>query len=210
VHMTIEAVQSESFASVLSNASMVVADGMPLIWLGRRQGFVLPRRVYGPDLMVHFLRSTQGRGYRHFFFGGAPGVAEKLVTNLQSQMDVNCVGTVSPPFRTLSPAEDQEVVDSINSARPDIIWVCLGCPKQERWMFEHSTKIEAAAMVGVGQAFDIHAGNLRQAPRIMRENGLEWLFRLCIEPRRLWRRYLIYNSKFIYYNVLQQLGLRDF
>jgi N-acetylglucosaminyldiphosphoundecaprenol N-acetyl-beta-D-mannosaminyltransferase len=210
VHMTIEAVQSESFASVLSNASMVVADGMPLIWLGRRQGFVLPRRVYGPDLMMHFLRSTQGRGYRHFFFGGAPGVAEKLVTNLQSQMDVNCVGTVSPPFRTLSPAEDQEVVDSINSARPDIIWVCLGCPKQERWMFEHSTKIEAAAMVGVGQAFDIHAGNLRQAPRIMRENGLEWLFRLCIEPRRLWRRYLIYNSKFIYYNVLQQLGLRDF
>jgi N-acetylglucosaminyldiphosphoundecaprenol N-acetyl-beta-D-mannosaminyltransferase len=210
VHMIIEAVQSRDFARVLSEAALVVPDGMPLIWLGRRSGHSLPRRVYGPDLMIEFLRDTQDRDYRHFFFGGVPGIAETLVRNLQSQVRLNCVGTNSPPFRPLSSEEDRQLVSEINSAKPDIVWVCLGCPKQERWMFEHREKIEAAAMVGVGQAFDIYAGNLRQAPAFLRNNGLEWLFRLCIEPRRLWRRYLVYNSKFIFYNLLESLQLRRF
>lgn len=210
VHMIVEAVQNQSFASVLANAGLVVPDGMPLIWLGRRQGYSLPKRVYGPELMFEFFRRTKDRQYRHFFYGGAPGVAEKLVENVRSSVNINCVGILSPPFRTLSPDEDEALVKTINSARPDVVWVCLGCPKQERWMYDHSISIRAPAMIGVGQAFDIYAGNLRQAPTVMRENGLEWFFRLCIEPRRLWRRYLIYNSKFVYYNLLQGLGLRSF
>jgi N-acetylglucosaminyldiphosphoundecaprenol N-acetyl-beta-D-mannosaminyltransferase len=210
VHMIIEAVRNADFKMILQNAGMVVPDGMPLIWRGRRQGFELPRRVYGPDLMYEFCRSTQDKDYRHFFYGGAPGVAEKLVESLRSQVRINSAGTISPPFKSLSAAEDAALVDQINAAHPDILWVCLGCPKQERWMYEHRNVLNVPVMVGVGQAFDIYAGTLRQAPAFMRENGLEWLFRLCIEPRRLWRRYLLYNSRFLYYSALERCGARKF
>jgi len=210
VHMIIEAIQDRSFAVVLERANLVAPDGMPLVWAARQRGFSLARRVYGPDLMLEFIRRTQDRNYRHFFYGGAPGVAERLVANLQSKLAFNSVGVLSPPFRKLTPEEDAAIVRSINSTKPDIVWVCLGCPKQERWMHEHADSIEAAAMIGVGQAFDIYAGTLGQAPAFMREHGLEWLFRLCIEPRRLWRRYLVYNSKFVFYSFLQHFGLRHF
>ena len=210
VHMIIEAVRNAEFKGILQNADMVVPDGMPLVWRGRRQGFDLPRRVYGPELMFEFCRSTQDEGYRHFFFGGAPGVAEKLAKSLRSQLRITSVGTLSPPFRALSVAEDAALVEQINAARPDILWVCLGCPKQERWMYMHRDVLQVPVMVGVGQAFDIYAGSLRQAPSFMRENGFEWLFRLCIEPRRLWRRYLLYNSSFLYYSALERCGVRKF
>jgi N-acetylglucosaminyldiphosphoundecaprenol N-acetyl-beta-D-mannosaminyltransferase len=210
VHMIIEAVHNPGFKDVLKNAEMVVPDGMPLVWRGRQQGVQLPRRVYGPELMFEFCRTTQSKGYRHFFFGGAPGVAEKLVDSLRTQMRIDCVGTLSPPFKPTSPAENMTFIDQINAARPDVLWVCLGCPKQERWMYEHRELLNVPVMVGVGQAFDIYAGTLRQAPALMRENGLEWLFRLCIEPRRLWRRYLIYNSRFLYYSTLERCGARKF
>lgn len=210
VHMIIEAVRNAGFKEILRKADMVVPDGMPLVWRGRRQGFALPRRVYGPDLMFEFCRSTQDKGYRHFFYGGAPGVAEKLVESLRFKMRIHAVGTLSPPFKPLSAAEDEALVEQINAARPDILWVCLGCPKQERWMYDHRNVLDVPVMVGVGQAFDIYAGTLRQAPSVMRENGLEWLFRLCIEPRRLWRRYLLYNSRFLYYSALERCGARKF
>jgi N-acetylglucosaminyldiphosphoundecaprenol N-acetyl-beta-D-mannosaminyltransferase len=210
VHMVIEAVRNAGFKNILMNADMVVPDGMPLVWRGRRQGFQLPRRVYGPDLMFEFFKSTQNKGYRHFFYGGAPGVAGKLVESLRSQLRIHSVGTLSPPFKPLSPAEDAALVEQINAARPDVLWVCLGCPKQERWMYEHRNTLNVPVMVGVGQAFDIYAGTLRQAPPVMRENGMEWLFRLCIEPKRLWRRYLLYNSRFLYYSALERCGARKF
>jgi N-acetylglucosaminyldiphosphoundecaprenol N-acetyl-beta-D-mannosaminyltransferase len=210
VHMIIEAVHNPGFKDVLKNAEMVVPDGMPLVWRGRQQGAQLPRRVYGPELMFEFCRTTQNKGYRHFFYGGAPGVAQKLVGSLRTQMRIDCVGTLSPPFKPASPADNMAFIDQINAARPDVLWVCLGCPKQERWMYEHRELLNVPVMVGVGQAFDIYAGTLRQAPALMRENGLEWLFRLCIEPRRLWRRYLIYNSRFLYYSALERCGARKF
>jgi N-acetylglucosaminyldiphosphoundecaprenol N-acetyl-beta-D-mannosaminyltransferase len=210
VHMIMEAVHRKDFAEVLAQADLVAPDGMPLIWTANRQGLRLKRRVYGPDLLMDFCRSTQEQNYRHYFFGGAEGVAETMVRKLQAQFPLNAVGIMSPPFRKLTPAEDRAMIDKINDARPDIVWVCLGCPKQERWMYEHRDAIQAPVMVGLGQAFDIYAGTLKQAPPFMREHGLEWLFRLFTEPRRLWRRYLVYNSKFIYYNLLQSLGLRSF
>jgi len=210
VHMIIEAVRNAGFKEILQNADMVVPDGMPLVWRGRRQGFDLPRRVYGPELMFEFCRSTQDKGYRHFFYGGAPGVAERLVSSLRSQMRIEVAGTLSPPFKQLSATEDAALVEQVNATRPDILWVCLGCPKQERWMHSHRDVLQVPVMVGVGQAFDIYAGSLRQAPHVMRENGLEWLFRLCIEPRRLWRRYLLYNSRFLYYSALERCGARKF
>ena len=210
VHMIVEAVRNPDFKGILRNADMVVPDGMPLVWRGRRQGAVLPRRVYGPELMFEFCRATQDKGYRHFFYGGAPGVAERLATSLSSLMRLEVAGMLSPPFKPLSATEDAELVKQINEVRPDILWVCLGCPKQERWMYTHREVLQVPVMVGVGQAFDIFAGTLRQAPVMMRENGLEWLFRLCIEPRRLWRRYLLYNSRFLYYSALERCGVRKF
>jgi N-acetylglucosaminyldiphosphoundecaprenol N-acetyl-beta-D-mannosaminyltransferase len=180
-------------------------------WLGRRHGFEMRRRVYGPELMTTFCEQTATKGYRHFFYGGAPGVAEDLALRFVSRFSgVAVAGTYSPPFRALSPEEDCEVVAAINRSQADIVWVGLGTPKQERWMFEHRARLNVPVLVGVGAAFDLHAGRLKQAPAWMREHGLEWSFRLMAEPRRLWRRYLIYGSEFVFYIALEMLGLRKF
>jgi N-acetylglucosaminyldiphosphoundecaprenol N-acetyl-beta-D-mannosaminyltransferase len=203
--------RDSSFQAVLDNAALCVPDGMPLVWLGRHRGYDLRRRVYGPDLMVEFCSRPETRGCTHFFFGGAEGMAENLARKFSSRFPgLRVAGTYAPPFRALSSQEDEECVAAINRAAPDILWVCLGCPKQERWMYEHRDRLAVPVVVGVGQAFDIHAGNLRQAPAWMREHGLEWLFRLCLEPRRLWRRYLFSNTQFLFYLALESLGLKTF
>jgi N-acetylglucosaminyldiphosphoundecaprenol N-acetyl-beta-D-mannosaminyltransferase len=205
-HMMVEASDDESFRAVLAEADLVVPDGTPLVWLARRHGHALRRRVYGPDLMLEFLRRTQSRGYRHFFYGAEPGIAEAMVAKLRESMDVESVGCHAPPFRAVTAQEERDEVALINRARPDVLWVALGCPKQERWMREHRDRLEVPVMVGVGQAFPIIAGTLPQAPSLLREHGLEWLFRLALEPRRLWKRYLVGNSKFVFRVLLESLG----
>jgi N-acetylglucosaminyldiphosphoundecaprenol N-acetyl-beta-D-mannosaminyltransferase len=210
VHVIIEGRRNPSFGEVLRSADLCVPDGMPLVWLGRRQGHILPRRVYGPDLLMDFCRTTQHAGYSHFFLGGRPHVAGKLTDELRARFpDIRVAGAYSPPFRELTQEEDNALTAQINRAAPDILWVGLGCPKQERWMREHRDKLQVPVVVGVGQAFDIHSGIAPQAPTWMRENGLEWLFRLCREPRRLWRRYLVYNFMFVAMLALQLAGLRS-
>jgi N-acetylglucosaminyldiphosphoundecaprenol N-acetyl-beta-D-mannosaminyltransferase len=204
VHAVMEAHHDASFQQVLNQAAMVCPDGMPLVWLGRLRGLGLQRRVYGPDLFWDFCRATQSRHYKHYFYGGAPGVADRLAQQLQQTFPgVRIAGCYSPPFRSLSDAEKSAVVKMINQAAPDLLWVGLGCPKQEFWMHEYAGLLNVPVMLGVGQAFDIYAGNLRQAPGWMREHGLEWLFRLCLEPRRLWKRYLVYNTGFLFAIALQ-------
>ncbi len=211
VHSIMEARSDPLFRKVLQSADLSVPDGMPLVWLGRLKGHKVKRRVYGPDLLWDFCRETHEKGYRHFFYGGASGVPEKLADSLRREFPgLNVVGTYSPPFRSLTPDEDAQVVKMINEAAPDVLWVGLGCPKQEYWMHAHRNKLRVPVMVGVGQAFDIYAGCLRQAPRWMRENGLEWLFRLLLEPRRLWRRYLVYNTQFVFYVLLELTGIKRF
>lgn len=209
VHSVIEARFTPVFKKVLNSAALCVPDGMPIVWLGRYFGFSLRRRVYGPDLLLEFFRSTQSEGYRHFFYGGAPGIPEALAKNLMDLYPgVRIVGVYSPPFRSLSISEDTAVVEMINRADPDVLWVGLGCPKQEMWMHEHRERLNARAIVGIGQAFAIHAGALRQAPEWMRDHGLEWLFRLLREPGRLWKRYLVYNSMFLVLVMLQLLHIK--
>ena len=211
VHVLMEGRHSVSFRKALDGADLCVPDGMPLVWVGRLRGHQLKRRVYGPDVLLNFCQETQAKGYRHFFYGGAAGVPEALGEKLQQQFPrLEIAGTYSPPFRVLTPEEDAAVVDMINGANADVLWVGLGCPKQELWMYEHRERLRVPALVGVGQAFDIHAGRVRQAPRWMREHGLEWLFRLAAEPRRLWRRYLVYNSEFVFSELLEILGVRKF
>jgi N-acetylglucosaminyldiphosphoundecaprenol N-acetyl-beta-D-mannosaminyltransferase len=211
MHGIVEAQRDPSFKEILNSTDAVVPDGMPLIWLGRRRGHHLSRRVYGPDLMLDFCKNTAGRGYRHFFYGGEPGVPERLAESLKRRFpSMEVCGAFSPPFRPLDPQEVQETVATISRAAPDVLWVGLGTPKQERWMQEHRDKLQVPAMVSVGAAFDLLSGRRNQAPRWMREHGFEWLFRLLQEPRRLWRRYLIYGSQFIAYLGLESLRLRDF
>lgn len=211
MHSLMEAQHAVSFKRILQDADLVVPDGFPLVWLGRRKGFALRRRVYGPELMERFCEETAASGYRHFLYGGAPGVAEDLATRLAVRFPgLQIAGAYCPPFRPLTQEEDLQVLSLINEARADIVWVGLGAPKQERWMSEHQRWLKVPVLVGVGAAFDFHSGRITQAPRWMREHGLEWLFRLSREPGRLWRRYLIYGTEFIALVLLESLGLKKF
>ncbi len=208
VHGIMEARQDEALRRAFNEAGLAVPDGMPLVWLGRLRGHSGVRRVYGPDLTLALCEAASRRGHGCYFYGGAPGVPERLAEALGRRFPgLRTVGTCSPPFRPLSPAEDEQIVRDINAARPDLVFVGLGCPKQERWMADHRRRLEAPLLLGVGAAFDFHAGDLRQAPRWMRSAGLEWLFRLCVEPRRLWRRYLIYNPLFVLHVLAELTGL---
>jgi N-acetylglucosaminyldiphosphoundecaprenol N-acetyl-beta-D-mannosaminyltransferase len=212
MHGVTEAQHDEKFKEVLNAAGLVVPDGFPLVWLGRRKGFrELRRRVYGPELMERFCSESARKGYRHFFYGGAPGVAQEIAGRFAERFPgLRAAGTYSPPFRELTPEEDRAAVAAIEDACADIVWVGLSTPKQEWWMHEHRDKLHVPVLVGVGAAFDFHTGRLVQAPKWMREHGLEWLFRLAREPRRLWRRYLILGSEFVWLALLELLGLRKF
>jgi N-acetylglucosaminyldiphosphoundecaprenol N-acetyl-beta-D-mannosaminyltransferase len=209
VHGVMESHRDEALRRIHNAAGLVTPDGMPLVWLSRLMGFPHVQRVYGPDLMLAVCERSARQGYRQFFYGGAPGVVEKLATRLQSCFpDLQVAGLYSPPFRSLSPAEDAAVVEHLNAASPAIVWVGMSTPKQERWMAEHVGRLSAPVLIGVGAAFDFHAGVKKQAPQWMQKNGLEWLFRLLMEPRRLWRRYLINNPWFLWLVLHQALTKR--
>lgn len=211
MHGVTEAQHDPAFKHVLNEADLVVPDGMPLVWVSRWRGQPLRRRVYGPELMLTFCEQTASKGYRHFFYGGAPGVPEKLAETLTSRFPgFRVVGTYSPPFRPLTEKEDKEIVAMIQSASPDILWVGMSTPKQERWMFAHRDKLKVPVMVGSGAAFDLNIGRIPQAPSWMREHGLEWLFRLLAEPRRLWKRYIVYGSEFVWNVSLEMLRIKKF
>ena len=211
MHGIVEAQRDPSFKEILNSTDLVVPDGMPLVWLARRRGHDLSRRVYGPDLLLAFCEATQGQGCRHFFYGGGPGVAEQLAESLKRRFPgLQLAGTYSPPFRPLSKEEDNEIMPMISRTAPDVVWVGLGTPKQEHWMHEHRNQLNVPVLVGVGAAFDMLSGKKRRAARWMREDGFECLFRLLLEPRRLWRRYLIYGAQFILYLFWEGLRLKTF
>jgi N-acetylglucosaminyldiphosphoundecaprenol N-acetyl-beta-D-mannosaminyltransferase len=209
MHGVSEAVSDPAFRAALDAASLVVCDGMPLVWVGRLRGHALRRRVYGPELMHAFCSTTRSR-YRHFFYGGAQGVPEQLAKVMQSRHGIQIAGAYSPPYRPLTPEEDREAVAMIEAARPDVLWIGLSTPKQERWMYDHRDRLTVPAVLGVGAAFDLNTGRLSQAPQWMRENGLEWLFRLWTEPRRLWRRYLVNGPLFVWNVGLELISARKF
>jgi N-acetylglucosaminyldiphosphoundecaprenol N-acetyl-beta-D-mannosaminyltransferase len=207
VHGVMESWRDRELQCIHNAAGLVTPDGMPLVWLSRLMGFHQVERVYGPDLMLALCEHSARRGHRQFFYGGAPGVADTLAGRLQSRFPtLQIAGVYSPPFRPLSPEEDATVIERLDAAQPDIVWVGMSTPKQERWMAAHVGRLRAPVLIGVGAAFDFHAGLKRQAPRWMQRSGLEWLFRLLTEPRRLWRRYLVNNPVFLWLVLLQLLG----
>jgi N-acetylglucosaminyldiphosphoundecaprenol N-acetyl-beta-D-mannosaminyltransferase len=206
VHGVMECQRDAELRRIHNSAGLVVPDGMPLVWLSWLAGNHHVGRVYGPDLMLACCDASRGRR-RHFLYGGAKGVPERLADRLRDRFPgLLIVGAYSPPFHPLSHAEALAVTRQINDAKPDIVWVGLSTPKQERWMAAQRGVLNAPVLVGVGAAFDFHAGLKAQAPRWMRRSGLEWLFRLLTEPRRLWRRYLINNPLFLCRILLQHLG----
>jgi N-acetylglucosaminyldiphosphoundecaprenol N-acetyl-beta-D-mannosaminyltransferase len=208
VHMIMEAHDSRSFMQTVNDADLVTPDGVPLVWMIRRFGIPGQERVYGPELMIKLIEASAQSSIAIGFYGSSPNVLENLVYEIREKYhSINITYSFSPPFRPLSDEEDTRIINDINSSRAHILFVGLGCPKQERWMAQHKGKI-LAVMVGVGAAFDFYAGTKSQAPVWMQRRGLEWLFRLLQEPRRLSKRYLYHNPRFLVL-ALYQLFLKN-
>ena len=210
VHMAMEAYDSGDFRKIVNKADIVTPDGMPLVLLLRILGLKNQPRVYGPTLMKHICEASAQVGVSVGFYGSTPETLKNLVHNLTDRIpNLKVDYTYSPPFRSLTLEEDETIVKEINASKIKILFVGLGCPKQEQWMFAHRDRVQAV-MIGVGAGFDFYAGTVKQAPRWMMRMGLEWLFRLCMEPKRLWRRYLYNNPRFLGLAALQLLKVRDF
>lgn len=206
VHSVITAREDPEFHDVIQQADLATPDGAPVAWLMRRLGQRGQMRINGPDLMLRYCAQAAQRGERIFLYGNTPQTLDQLQQRLhQTFPGLKIAGSYSPPFRALTPEEDAEIVQRINDSGAGTVWVSLGCPKQERWMAAHRGRIQAV-MVGVGAAFDYHAGTLQRAPLWMQQHGLEWLHRLWSEPRRLGRRYLVTNTKFLVQVARQLLG----
>ncbi len=197
VHVVMTAYWDAQYQRILENAALVTSDGMPLVMGLRLLGVVGQERVYGPDLMLVWCDRAAQLGMPIYLYGGTTPMLEKMTAYLQDRYPgLPIVGTHAPPFRPLSPQEAAADVDRINQSGARVVFVGLGCPKQEQWMYRHQGQIQAV-MVGVGAAFGFFSGEVSQAPRWMMRLGLEWLYRFCQEPQRLWRRYLVNNPLFI-------------
>lgn len=198
VHTTIMSFDDLEYRHIQNDGVMSLPDGAPLSAVARKKGYKGAERIAGPDLMDEIFKESNRYGYRHYFYGGKQETLERLQSKLQEKYSyINIVGMYSPPFRELTEKEDQEIIEEVNQCRPDFIWVGLGAPKQEKWMAAHKGKVQGL-MVGVGAGFEYHAGNLRRAPEWMQVCSLEWLYRLMQEPRRLLKRYLYTNLKFVW------------
>jgi N-acetylglucosaminyldiphosphoundecaprenol N-acetyl-beta-D-mannosaminyltransferase len=211
VHGIMEAQSDETFRATLNHSFLTTPDGMPTVWLGRWSGFKDMTRVYGPEFMHEICKLSVERGYRHFLYGGKPGVAEELKAKLEAEFPgLRITGTYTPPFRPLNDAEESELMSAVYHSQADVLWCGLSTPKQERFMAQYSGRLPVKLMFGVGAAFDINSGNLKDAPRWIKQAGLQWLHRLVLEPRRLAGRYLRNNPKFVWLVSLQLMGLRKF
>jgi N-acetylglucosaminyldiphosphoundecaprenol N-acetyl-beta-D-mannosaminyltransferase len=211
VHGVMEAQEDAGFKKILNGAFLCTPDGMPMVWAGKLRGHREMSRVYGPDLMLDVCTWSETSGCKHFFYGGADGVAELLAQKLKTKFPKLAVaGTFTPPFRKLNADEETKLQEQIRLAQPDILWVGLSTPKQEKFMAEFLPKLDVTLMIGVGAAFDFHSGRVSQAPRWMQRSGLEWFYRLCSEPRRLAGRYFRNNPLFLLKFFGQLTGLKKF
>jgi N-acetylglucosaminyldiphosphoundecaprenol N-acetyl-beta-D-mannosaminyltransferase len=211
VHGVMEAQEDAVFRQILNGAFLCTPDGMPMVWMGKLNGHREMRRVYGPDLMLDVCAWSETNPCRHFFYGGAPGVAEQLRDQLTAHFPkLQIAGCFTPPFRAFNSEEEKRLQEIIRAVQPDIMWVGLGCPKQEKFMAEFLPKLDVTLMIGVGAAFDFHSGRVKQAPSWMQRSGLEWFYRLCQEPRRLAKRYFRNNPLFVLKIAGQLCGLRKY
>ena len=211
VHGVMEAQADSELRKILSHAFINAPDGMPMTWVGRLQGFREMDRVFGPDLMLAMCRLSVERGYRNFLYGGKPGVAEFLSVTLRKRFPgLQVVGTYTPPFRSLTPEEERDLLAQVRKSQPHILWVGLSTPKQERFMAQYVDHLQVPLLVGVGAAFDYHTGLIRDCSAWVKRAGLQWLHRLMQDPRRLWRRYLRNNPAFLWHIAWQLSRLRQY
>lgn len=203
VFATVTAHDDKEYQKIQNEAIMAIPDGGPLSSLGRKRGFPEMKRTAGPDYMKEIFAISVENKYRHFFYGSSQETINKLQNNLLNQYEgIDIVGLYSPPYRELNEKEDKEIIKMINSTNADFVWVGLGAPKQEKWMYQHKNKIKGL-MVGVGAGFDYFAGNIKRAPEWMQKANLEWVYRLIQEPKRLFKKYLISNCKFIWHAIIK-------
>ena len=206
VHCVMRARQEPELMLALRAADMVVPDGKPVEWSARVRAKVPMTRVCGPDLMLRLSELSARTGWRQYYYGGAPGVADKLAQGLSERFPgLNVAGTYCPPFRPLTPQEQADDIARIADAGAQLVWIGLGCPKQDLWMRKHARNIPGAVSIGVGAAFDFHTGRIERAPEFMQKSGLEWAHRLASEPARLWRRYLVMAPQFVVLSGAQTL-----
>ena len=204
----VDAQRDRAYAAVINAAGMVTPDGMPVVWLAKFKGCRDIARTYGPDLMRQVCKQAQAQGLRHFFYGSTPETLTKLQQRLTAVYPrLIIAGTYAPSFQPEAQPEQEEIIRQINASMADILWVGLGSPKQDFWMHMHRPLLSTPVIIGIGAAFDFIAGVKPQAPRWMQKAGLEWFFRLCCEPKRLWKRYLIGNSLFFYYMIKDLMGI---
>jgi N-acetylglucosaminyldiphosphoundecaprenol N-acetyl-beta-D-mannosaminyltransferase len=203
--------RSAEVRHIFNAAGMVTPDGMPVVWVARAGGHREVDRVYGPDLMLAEMEHSSRTPHRHFFYGGGPGVAERLADRMLARFPgLEVAGVYEPPFAPLDELCTDDTAALINAANPDVVWVGMSSPKQDRWMARMRSRLNAPVLIAVGAAFDFHSGAVRQAPRWMQRSGLEWAFRLGTDPLRLWRRYLVDNPWFLWELGLQKSGLKKF
>jgi N-acetylglucosaminyldiphosphoundecaprenol N-acetyl-beta-D-mannosaminyltransferase len=208
VHGIMTSRSDRSFRRILNEADLVTPDGMPVVWAMRSFGQRQQARVYGPTLMVKLCEQAARMGHRIFLYGARPETLEKLHSNLLERFPgLPLAGMYAPPFRPLTPEEDAQVIETIQASAADLVFVGISTPKQENWMAAHLATLPGVVLLGVGAAFDFHAGSVSQAPAWMQRNGLEWFYRLLMEPRRLWRRYLLETPLFLPLWFLQRAGL---
>jgi len=211
VHGVMEAQDDAAFKDILNGAFLCTPDGMPMVWAGKLRGHREMSRVYGPDLMLDVCAWSETSGAKHFFYGGADGVAQLLAEKLKQKFPkLEVAGTFTPPFRALDADEEKNLREQVAVLKPDIFWVGLSTPKQEKFMAEFLPKLDATLMIGVGAAFDFHSGRMKQSPRWMQRSGLEWFYRLCREPRRLAKRYFRNNPLFLMKIFCQLTGLKKY
>lgn len=219
VHGVVESQKDEELKKIHNRSYLSTPDGMPMVWLGWWNGFDYMDRVYGPELMLNIMKSSALSGHSHFFFGGADGVAQELKGKLETRFDgLKVSGTYTPPFRPLTDKEEQALYDELQKLKPHFFWVGLSTPKQEKFMHGFLSKYpeltkgwtHGLIMVGVGAAFDFHSGKIKQAPRWIQRSGFEWLFRTCMDPKRLFKRYAVSNSYFLWKIFPQMMGLKKY
>ncbi|WP_457095922.1 WecB/TagA/CpsF family glycosyltransferase [Lysobacter sp. P5_B9] len=205
-HSVVTARTDEELRDAINGADLATPDGAPVAFMLRRLGHACQQRINGPDLMWKYCAHAAESGQSIYLYGASQNTLDLLQRRLAENFPgLRIAGALSPPFRDLSTEEDEAIVRAINDSGAGVVWVGLGCPKQEKWMAEHRGRVHAV-MIGVGAAFDYHAGTLKRAPLWMQRNGLEWFYRLVTEPRRLWRRYLVTNSLFIWHAANQLIG----
>ncbi len=211
VHTVTEGLKDKKFREIVNSSFLALPDGKPLSVIGKRKGIKRVERIFGPAFFEKTLEWGVKEDLKHFFFGSKQATLDSLIKNIEKKFPgIIITGSIAPPYREFLPEENERFLEEINNLLPDIIWVSLGAPKQEKWIYSNYMALKRGLMIGIGAGFDYSAGNIKNAPKWMKDYSLEWAYRLKQEPARLWKRYLISNSQFIWFVTLELLGLKKF